>query len=305
MYTTKRNEASSPEVVAEACGKNLYLCEDSYIRFTHHHPVNDNQEFCYNLLLVKIPFRSPEDLISASNPSKCYLQECKILGIIADENVLLVIMTAYVEQRLLPPASALDLFQCFLAEHPLDSTQPENMTATSVADRAQQHIIHMAQTFQALTSANTGKTSNNCRNKHRPKRTIHHRRRRRIWKDSCGTALPDTFVANPSTSVQVLTKALMDQNAVVLQCASTGAAAMRLSPYARTAHSLVRIPVTRSQRYYSTRNKEYHLLRRANAIIIDDLLNVPQSFRPGKQLLRDYTRNQNNDFHFTGAEFAP
>lgn len=90
-----------------------------------------------------------------------------------------------------------------------------------------------------------------------------------------GSKAHQVFLRNTSLYVshehsQVLTKKLMDQDAVVLQCASTGAAAMRLSKHARTAHSLLRIPVSGSQRYYSVRNMEYHLLRRADVLIIDE-----------------------------------
>jgi ATP-dependent exoDNAse (exonuclease V) alpha subunit len=70
--------------------------------------------------------------------------------------------------------------------------------------------------------------------------------------------------------LQVLTQKFRRAGKVVLHCAATGAAAMRMSRWARTAHSLLRIPVRGGQRPYSQRNVEYWLLQQADLIIVDE-----------------------------------
>ena len=47
----------------------------------------------------------------------------------------------------MPPASALDLFQQFLADHPLEDEPEEMPPTTSVTARAEDHIMQMKASF--------------------------------------------------------------------------------------------------------------------------------------------------------------
>jgi hypothetical protein len=70
--------------------------------------------------------------------------------------------------------------------------------------------------------------------------------------------------------LQALTKQLRQQGLHVLHAASTGAAAIRLSPSSRTCHSLFNIPVCGPMNYLHTTDTTLHLLRNAHAFIIDE-----------------------------------
>eukprot|EP00884_Botryococcus_braunii_P005364 jgi/Botrbrau1/14829/Bobra.168_3s0011.1 len=77
---------------------------------------------------------------------------------------------------------------------------------------------------------------------------------------------------------QALTKALRTAGKTVLHCASTGAAAARLSSYAQTVHSLLNLPVNRQFTYMSTTSVSFHVLQRCDVLLIDEfsMLNTLQ-----------------------------
>lgn len=63
---------------------------DQPIRFSVYDPASRPEGFFYNVLLRQVTFRAEKDLLSTSNSSKSYLEECQLRGIINCEEDLRV-----------------------------------------------------------------------------------------------------------------------------------------------------------------------------------------------------------------------
>jgi hypothetical protein len=176
-YTTDKSEAASPEVhctirstaPTQRCrltilniflwsgltfclcctGKAHYLSRIPYVRFTHFHPVNECEAFCYNLLLSKIAFRHPGELFLPDR-APSYLQACKDRDIITDEASVLQVLEQYAADQMLGPTAALDLFQKFLTDHPLDEEPAQFSSHGSAQDKAAAYIAEMQTESAAL-----------------------------------------------------------------------------------------------------------------------------------------------------------
>lgn len=68
----------------------------------------------------------------------------------------------------------------------------------------------------------------------------------------------------------MLTNSLRARGLHVLHCASTGAAAVRLSKWGRTCHNLFNLPPRGSLQYRESNNVDFHLLGMAHVIFIDE-----------------------------------
>jgi predicted ribonuclease YlaK len=73
----------------------------------------------------------------------CYLQACKDRDIITDEASVLQVLEQYAANQMLGSTAALDLFQKFLTDHPLDEEPAQFSTHGSAQDRAAAYIAEM------------------------------------------------------------------------------------------------------------------------------------------------------------------
>ena len=259
-------KASVPEDAEYICNigaKRVFSMENIIVRFTNFHPVHHTEGFCYNLLLDQVPFRYDEELLSCqgNQATPSYYNECLAREIFQDEEGLQATISSYTEYNLWEQDTIVILANQVLQTHTLelplclDSDDIDGDTA--MVRRISAQVVSLLSEFAFTrdcqpTSSQAAAVHSICANPvglH----AIHG-----------GPGTGKTFI------LKYLTDKLREKGLHVDLCASTGAAASRMSPHARTAHSYFAIPAKGFVKPLSPASDTYHRLRHCNVIIIDE-----------------------------------
>ena len=76
------------------------MAQPFIIRFTDYHPVYQTEGFFYNVLLQNTTFRSEHTLISPSNHSKSYFEQCHLTGLVKTIDDVDALLQAYARRHL-------------------------------------------------------------------------------------------------------------------------------------------------------------------------------------------------------------
>lgn len=71
------------------------------VRFTEYDPAHQTEAFFFNVLLRKLAFRNESQLISPENHTFSYFMECKLQGVVAEDEDLEMYINEYTQRNLL------------------------------------------------------------------------------------------------------------------------------------------------------------------------------------------------------------
>ncbi|KAG2439759.1 hypothetical protein HYH02_010636 [Chlamydomonas schloesseri] len=262
------------------------------VRFSDYNPASDPEGYFYNLLLCEQAFGKEADLISSENVSGTYFEECRLRQLVQNTSDLEVHLQSYANYHLYSNQRRQALLAALLGKYvPSEATDdgdeldPEAATFTvnygglrdpphggagaNGRPRAQARVdaaelkAALAAEFEELdampyTDAQAATVE-----------AILSRHSSGVVVLTGGPGSGKTF------TTKKLTRQLRQQGKSVMLTASTGAAAVRLSPFAATNHSAFDLPVGRgAMSSWVSATRDTHpkaeALREADVFIIDE-----------------------------------
>lgn len=199
---------------------------DVIVRFSNFHPWYQRENFFYGFLLERVPFTSESQLMTAGNPGKTYYNEVILRKLITSAEELGAALQPYMDHNLYSPAAFAPHVQSLLVLR--DPEDAIDLTGDTTAAEVQgQLTTQQAQQEFAWTAGREFELNT--------EQTIifdtlvHHHHGLHVIGGGGGCG--KTFL------VKKITHALRSLGLTVELAATTGAAAQRLSPNARTVHS--------------------------------------------------------------------
>lgn len=242
------------------------------VRFTDYHPGHHTEGFFYNVLLDRVPFYAEHTLLSEGNDS--YFIECRLRGILTSEEELDDLIQTYSEKHL-HRAEQIQLiantiksnrkyqFDPIFTEANNDTTTIPSIPPTpanAALDYLTDDHIRFTQ-FNAFPTARTKPLN--------PEQTV-------VFNHIMSQPGGLFFVsgvpgAGKSHLIQHLANAYADSGRLWSISATTGIAAIRLSPLATTMHAAYSLPTTTYMRALYPGDHTFQMLITNDLFIIDEI----------------------------------
>jgi hypothetical protein len=255
------------------------LSTPAIIRFSDYHPAYSIEGYCYNMLLQHVPFRHESQLL-AEGDGVSYLAECVARGLITSKDDLEQMIDDYTTRHLYS-SETLHLLIAELRRRMPSQIQAmlglsdEDVAATD--DGSAPACCSHAEAVQAITKQlSTLYTAESWYCDFDAAAPSLSPSQRQTFDKVCN-ATAGLFViqGGPGTGKTFLTRYIAYHHVAtgknVLLCATTGAAAVRLSKSAKTVHSAFGIPT--KTLYLTTlgcNDPRFIALHEADTIIIDE-----------------------------------
>lgn len=263
---------SSDEFVGYDAFGSLVFRHSRLIRFTDFHPASQPEAYFYGILLNLCPFTDESDLISIENPDKSYFHECILRELIVSEADLENHLESYTARNLYSEERRQQLVNLMLQKYPItemdDLTPLDDMPLSARLDFTQNNCnAWTAESLFDLGLSDDFADVDNVQLTESQNFTF-----QELRAATGARLISGAPSAGKTFLIRYMVKQWLLEGKKVLLCATTGAAACRLSRTATTAHSLFSIPL--KGRYLSpldTTGESFAKISMAGEIVVDEM----------------------------------
>ena len=233
------------------------------IRFTDYHPVYQTEGFFYNVLLQNTAFRSEHALISPSNRSNTYFEQCHLNGLVKTMDDIDALLQAYAKRHLQDHEQRERLKTLLLEKNesmedilgsPNSAAEPSHPPLPQLGTA---NPVRFPFTDMSGIELNMGQQG-----------FVHH-----MLADAHGLHFLTGGPGNGKTfTIKYILQSLANDNVPFIACATTGAAATRIGFGATTMHDAFGIPPKSAYlRPLPLESPVYENLRTARVIVLDEV----------------------------------
>lgn len=272
-YVIRKGESAiSDEVIGQDAFGGLVCRRSRLVRFTDFHPAHQSEAYFYNVLLRECPFDQETDLLSLENTSGSYFQECILRSLVLSEDDLEDRIETYTARNLYSEEKRQQLVNLMLQKYPTininELTPLDDMPLSERLDFSQGR--HNCWTERDLFDLGLNDEFENFTDAQLTNAQAV------VYNNLFGAHGPHLLSGAPGAGKTFLTQYMVKrwslQGKKIILCATTGAAACRLSRSASTVHGTFAIP--KRGKYLTplvSSSELYIRLTQADVIIIDEM----------------------------------